>query len=507
MRFSKLFSLLFALILVSIVSACGSGDAKVYPITIDDVFARANQRRQDVQEHDMDRILAHIEGRTPSVIELEKLLFTPRASVISAYEAVEDVMILFDFLKHGYGAYEYFGGDAVFLPLRDRLIEDLADYEEIVTGILSQMIQGALSEVIADNHFEFDRTTIGISYNFFVWETPFVRSGNGVREKETDRYLLEVIGHDLDDILRLAANESGEFYYIAVIPRPEDYGLRYSIEAVFEGGTELIQLRNSSILPTPGRTMTPSLTFENDIPIVTMRGNLPFPVPTAWDLGSGFIPDNTNIFLSYADQLQGQPYVILDIRSNTGGSTLLPELWLYRLLGEVVPHNRDIIRQRPGSVEIDLPDDFAEFSLFWREYDRLMNQDEMPEVPWLEQTNIALNYYFELISSGDGFVPNDTILILLIDRFAFSAAELFVSHVLNIENTLIIGQNTSGGLLTPSGFPHNLPNSGLSFSFADEFYLYQEGQFGEGIGYAPDIWAVGDALTVALSLINNMRQE
>jgi hypothetical protein len=287
------------LVLLITMPACGAGVAEVQPITFDDVMGRANERRRVVHERDMGRIYAHIEGRTPSAIEWARLFYSPRAAFVSGEEATEDVMILFDLLKHWYGAYEYFGGDAVFLPLRDELVASLADTESMLTFTFSQMIQNVLSQALADNHFLFDGAVIGVQYNFFVWETPFVRSENGLRERETGRYLTEVAGYELDEIFRLAMDEDAELFYAAVIHRPQGYGLTHSVTAIFEGGEkEIIRLRNVSALTltTPARDMNPSLVFEGDIPVVSIA---------TLDI----TPDTAHTLMSFAAQLRRQPYI------------------------------------------------------------------------------------------------------------------------------------------------------------------------------------------------------
>ena len=487
MKMCKWFSFLVLIAMLTAMPSCGSSLAPVEPLTFDDVLEIANARRQTVHEKDMGMVYAMVEGRTPSAIEWERVIHSSRAGLISREEAMEDVVVLFDLLKHWYGAYKYFGGNAVFMPLRDSLIESLADRNDIVTLDFSLMVQDTLSQVIADNHFSFDGVAVGVSYNFFAWETPFVRSINGLRERDTDRYLLEVIGHELDEIFRLAVDDNGEFFYVAVVARHEDYGLMYSLSAVYEdGGVESVRLRNSSILSAPGRAHVPALVFKYDIPVVSMRGDFHLPFPCPYDSVPVLMPDNAALMLSFAEELRGQTNIIVDIRTNEGGNMGLPRMWLYRLMGEAVPSGRVFFQ-----AVYPMPYDGASSHLL----DMFHTQGQ--EGVWK-----FIGDYHVVEALTDRFVLNDVRIILLVDRFTVSAAEFFVGMVLNIENTLVIGQNTAGALLTNGGASMRLPNSGIPFRFGNGILVYREGDFREGIGYAPDVWVVGDALTAALAMLS-----
>jgi C-terminal processing protease CtpA/Prc len=85
-----------------------------------------------------------------------------------------------------------------------------------------------------------------------------------------------------------------------------------------------------------------------------------------------------------------------------------------------------------------------------------------------------------------------------------SAAEIFADKMLNLENTLIIGQNTAGFLIAPGNVPYYLPNSGIPFVAGIEHFMHPAGNFYEGIGIAPDVWVIGDALTAALAMVNDL---
>jgi len=470
-------------------------------ITFNDVLATANQRRQNTFEPDMDRVHALIYGRDPSVIEWERLFYAPRAQAISTEEAIEDVMILFDLLKHWYAAYNYFGGDEVFLPVRDSVLDSISEMERVVTVMFSMMLHEALAEVITDNHFQFDGRTIGINNYRFVWETPFYKTENGFRHRDTDRYLVEIEGYNIDEVLRLAVNEYGEFFYVPVFMRPTEHGRIYGANFIFENGDEERIIMNDREVIF-GQPPTPTLEFENDIPIVTMRGNMPFPVETAWDEVLGYNPAYGQLFLSFAEELRDEDVIIIDIRTNGGGSADLLRIWLYTLTESIIPVSGAVI----STEGITPPDDMESLPALWYAYFNTSAESLEYFAFWQEvfdsSSELNDNHWLDFLQGDPTFI-NEALIILLVDRFAGSAAEVFTSHILNMENTLVVGQNTFGTLLTSYFMPLHLPNSGIPVIMGPLMIMHPENQWQEGIGYAPDVWVIGDALTAALAILNN----
>ena len=77
----------------------------------------------------------------------------------------EDAETFFTLLRTTYGAYEYFGGDEVFLPLRDQVLEELAlEGRVLYRHTLQDLLYNVLSPVIRDGHFKIgDRSLIQVS--------------------------------------------------------------------------------------------------------------------------------------------------------------------------------------------------------------------------------------------------------------------------------------------------------------------------------------------------------
>jgi hypothetical protein len=206
-------------------------------------------------------------------------------------------------------------------------------------------------------------------------------------------------------------------------------------------------------------------------------------------------------FLSFAPKLHNEPVIIIDIRGNLGGNVHLGTLWLKLLTGEFIPHN---FRHMGIFDRNELIADDSENAMYharqFAEYFDIYELYEItfPEAFWLDENHFIFG------SFPDRIVPNEQLIIFLTDRNTASAGESFADLAFNMENTLIIGQNTMGSLLTGTSFPSRitLPNCGMPFNLGRGFFVHPENHLTESIGLAPDIWVQGDALSATLAMLS-----
>jgi len=224
-------------------------------------------------------------------------------------------------------------------------------------------------------------------------------------------------------------------------------------------------------------------------------------------MGNAFNPYSHNHrsalqVLAYAEQLRDEPVIIVDLRSNEGGASAFSYQWLYRLLGELVPTNFNWLGFFDGYIYV--PEGVRRPQRWYSGFTQRVGFyfEYPPELfgRYLHLTYIAENIRFTPEESRDRVVPNEQLVIVLIDRFTLSSGEILTDQFTNIENTLIIGQNTHGMLLTSTGWPLYLPNSGMPVNMGRYMLVHPDGTWAEGIGIAPDVWVIGNALTAALSL-------
>ena len=422
-----------------------------------------------------------------------------REKNISSEQAIADAEVLLLLMQLTYGAYSYYGGDQVFIPIFDRIIEDFSAKDvwntEHRIGDFANVFHKHLGGVITDNHFAVAYDIIGETnrddfilgglntIDFYVGETTFIKTKHGFQAKDSGLYLESIPGYDLFQIMRLIINDDGDISYSPIINMPgSNNNPTYPINLVYRNGEQ----ETVSLLRYEPHQMNVRdkvfLLHRDDIPIIKIMRMGP--------------PNDTEAhkFFEYAEELKDEPVIIIDIRSNVGGSSILPAKFLHRLLDELVPSNC-------VTLELGSQQDYLD-----------MWAAAPSDNPWYIPID-EVNMYYPTIPFGeshhvsnhtpDAIIINKPLLILLTDRFTYSAAERFIDLSLNLKNCLIIGQNTGGMIQTTGGPGFYLPNSGITVNFGQGLFLFPENTYAEGVGFTPDLWATGDALEAALALIEN----
>lgn len=155
---------------------------------------------------------------------------------------------------------------------------------------------------------------------------------------------------------------------------------------------------------------------------------------------------------------------MLDLRSNTGGDSTMGDQWLstYGNTGRSFPSNNESFGTLNGkSSGLSLP---------------------------------------------DKWISHDNLLILLAGKVSGSAAEDLIENACNLENVLIVGENTFGSMLANAGYIE-LPNSKCSVTMsASSVYLRPDSDpFEEFRGFEPDLWVPADeAEELAAKLIQRL---
>jgi len=472
------------------LAACSGAQNQVeimMPETLDDVLAIALTRRESIARPTYDRLVQVTEGRTALMIdpfELRRCLRHHVGEEISANDALHDTYILFKALAGAYGAYIYFGGDEVFLPVKSEIIDVINTRKTWTPQALTELFHAKLSQVISDGHFYIGDMSLQANYQFFTYSGRFYGSGNrfmcGVSGLYVRELLLPCLPDfilELNDTFRLSICESGNglFYTPVVVLRinAEEVG-PYELKIIYDDGTtDVVPLR--ALVPECCGNLDapPSLNFIDCVPVVSVRwmGN-PVGIHT---------PNvHARLFLEYAYELSKEPVLILDLRCNMGGYGNLPEKWFYNLTGEIISPNRHYLR-------------LTGFDSHWELLYGLDSFMHEAMLPFDDNHSIA-------DTSPDIVTSSNQLIIVLIDRRTVSAAEIMTDLAFSMENTLVIGQNTGGFLLSNVHRIH-LRRSNMNIHMGFGLSVFHEDHFQEGIGFAPDIWVTGDALTAALGML------
>jgi len=400
----------------------------------------------------------------------------PMGALLSHAQIAEEIDFLFRLLRYAYAGYQYFGGDAVFLPMRDAMLERLAAMPDPlpVFSYLHDILAPALRREIADEHFSIGNVTIGARWHALRMSDEHVlrrdRSGFVV---EIDGSLHRVVetarmdGRAADGILPTITRE-GEFAHaFGLFAAEDDWGAR-ALSVLLEN--DATGERSSIIVDLPRapnyRPESRPLIYareESGIAIVESRNLRPT------DSGSN------GMFHRQGASLRGARAAVLDLRGNSGGSAELARNWIAGFTG-----------RRPAG--------FA-FAGFWLRSASNGGGAGRPGFPpaWEPSARPP---------AGLQTLPNDGLLIVLTDSNTASAGDLFVGYLRELENVLFVGANTAGVLVTGRVISRTLPNSGLPVAFGATLNLRPDFSQFEGVGFLPDLWAPpGESLERALAFV------
>lgn len=462
------------------------------PSALDDALAKAYERRQNIVRPDYTTLLSLTQGRVPD--SLPEGLFWElegQTGTVNTAQALEDMELLFTAMRNAYGGYVYFGGDDVFMPIKEAVMSDIEDIEGYVTiRDLERILASHISPVIHDRHFQIGDSRFG--ENIAIYQIPahtphYDKTENGFRNRSSGLYLKSVEGHEINDIMRLNVDRDGQLFYAPIIQLP--WVPNFELQFTYEDDT--IQTHRFVEVNATGRqTQLPTLRVVDGIPVVTVMQMGFDGHQNAWNI------EHALPFLSFAEELRGEPVVIVDIRNNGGGNGWLAQRWLYSLLGETVFGNHvSLVAEAPERRSIN-PHPFNPNNVF-------QNPPGTWEMFW-DASHFGDGYIIRDIQERE-IVYSEPLLILLTDRFTGSAGDGFADLFMSMSNTLVIGEPTAGVLAFDRTYPSLfLPNSGLLFGFGRTKMVWPEGLFAESYGLHPDIWVLGaNALTSTISLLQN----
>jgi predicted small lipoprotein YifL len=491
-----------AILMLLILAACGIREpleperAEILPLDVHYALEAAHERRLGIEKPDYTVFYAMTQGRRPmtwdqlyeyGLVEGGEWGEADWPTHLPIEDAKADAREFFAAIRHFYGGYVYFGGDEVFKPMLEAILAEIAAYGEshdyngqISSAALGNILHSHLQTAIFDNHFAIGGQRLGSFADFFQNAgLIFDRTPAGFRNRETGLYVTYVQNHEINELFRLAVNNAGELHYTPIVTLFDHDGI-YEIHIKYEDGSEVTtRLHRLATVHSPWSPAR--LTFREGIPIVTVN-TMGF---TAHD--NSMSVQCARNFLSFAEDLRDEPVIIVDLRTNGGGNGLMGKRWFYALLGEVIPTNFVSLQAREytGPWEIDPENRF---------HDRREDVEQFWDMRAFEGHILSHAHDRRIVA-------NDQLIIILTGRGTASAAEAMTDLAFNIENTLVIGQNTAGVLafdLTYSAM--HLPRSGVSFGFGRTMTLWPKSHFTEGAGLTPDIWAFGNPLLAALAL-------
>lgn len=456
---------IFVWILAAMLALSNVGCTSVPQPTMEELLAEVNAEHQEVEKGTMNASqyvgdLVDQDLRWSYYPKENTAEYDPE-KILTQQQAIEDVTYLFDAFHDCYGPYEYFGGAEVFDKAEEAIKAELQTKETLIAADLEQILLENLA-FIKDGHFNINnKSPYMIKIPFFFREIAFVKTEEGYQAID-GRKVESVEGYDnLDELMKRSISQEGKLVYYPVLLKDNDPSIRldlpqscketlivhYTNKTTQELKAEPFQIYSETFLKTP-----------EEYQVVTSRQNGEIPVFQF----NEFDLDYEEEISEGAKVLKEAPIAILDLRSNRGGSALIAEDWISKYANTLVLMNRNIIDTKTGEF--------------------LRNEEDK----WIENPNM---------------------LIILSGKYSASASEMLIDCAYNLENVLIIGENTMGALLGGQGSTC-LPSSAVKVGVGNGLMSLQtEGDYFEELrGFYPDIWVpAGEAEEFAVKLIENLK--
>ncbi len=412
---------------------------------------------------------------------------------ISLKEAQEDTEYLFYLLSSGYSGYGYFKTQGDFDNAKKAILQNLETQSAWSPENFSELIHEYLS-FVQDGHFWVGHHTYYTHRDFWYDKTLELHKTEGDYYFSSDNKkwkILTINERDPEEFAFPSLNAQGEPVYVLGVLFPIEPG-PLMVKALDEQGVE--NLFDVRLYKSDFDSMELfSEENRNKIPIIVSRSFL------------SVYEDELEEFLQTAESFKDENYLILDIRGNNGGSTTWPIKWVEAFTGEK-PEEKTIdtalISKTTLMGKINLyrqySVEYPEVDTYKRELDRfeavLDSYEKESKTPYWETKGLPETQQ----------IPNETTIIVITDREVASAGEMFIDYLRQMENVIVIGENTAGVTVFAEISRHQLHNSKLSVQLPCRLFFPVGSEVKEGEGVTPDLWVPSiRALDYTLKAIEN----
>ena len=466
LRMISLSILLAAALLCGLLTGCRQPKD-----TLETLLADTNAAHQEIHN---DGLEENYVKRSPRTKDGQLITFTDLHSffgysdsydpdlLLSQEQMEEDAAYLFEALYACYGNYDRMGGQEAFDKAEQTILEECAQKAPLRAEEFQELLLSNL-EFVKDSHF----TINGVDTNpsqiaFFFRETEFCKTEDGYAAKD-GKAVASVDGYDdLDALFKRSISPEGEIVYYPVLLKDCLSTDAYASTQICtdkltvhytDGSTQILQCEPytlSDLLETAEPDAIPEVSEDGALPICRiysfMRRNQP-----EWQEQAQ----------KGAELLKNSKVGILDMRFNSGGYDDAAMGWLKEYAGTSVPTN----------------------ALHFSGFSRSQETD-----------------------SRDLWIENENVLIILTSKRTASSGEWLVDAAHNLENVLVIGENTSGSMLGSAiSVPLKNSNLKIGMGMTQSFIPSENDYFEEYRGLCPDLWVpAGEAEELANKLIERL---
>jgi len=413
------------------------------------------------------------------------------ARSVSAEEAAADVEHLFYLLSHGWCGYGYYATKGDFDAARESILGTLEKEPRWSPDDLTQLVHEHLS-FVHDCHLRLGDKNFCRHLDFWYDTSLELGKRGGEYHFISDNVQYQVVsinGQPPADFTFPSLNAQGDaIYRVAVL----SYSAPEPLVLIAQDGDEQSQLEielSSSAFHSGDKFGEERI---GGIPVLRVRSF------------ADYYADDLEQFLQAAVKYKGEPYVILDIRGNPGGNTRWPKGWIARFTGQS-PSLKHILTEFVSRTTM-----MGRANLFAEMLDSYPKDDAhwiQAEIDGYQARAVAFDrptvapHWTWLQFPGTQLIPNDTTLIIIADRGVFSAGEGLLSYVFRqVENVVVVGENSGGAVTFGQVSTHQLPHSHLRVTLPIKLNAMVDLEWREERGYYPDLWVPPvDALNYAVA--------
>jgi hypothetical protein len=404
---------------------------------------------------------------------------------VTREQAIEDINYLFLVLKHGYAGYGLFNQNDAFSKAQTAISDELEKMDSISRDQLLTIITGYLS-FIDTGSIKIGGKGFFTPSKYYYWDKLDFAHGSGNYYYQSSKgavRLISVNGLQPSDFMKLSLNNKGDPAYQLGVLAKANPG-KFTLGLVGEDGTNYCLSDNWADSPFSESNPFYSRSKQDGVTIIAV-GSL------------NGKAEEVQSFNNDAKELKKEPFIIVDLRGNSGGNSGIAADWVTNLTGSepVWPDTYTVLTTRTtlaGSIASyaanpNLPKEYTDEALA-----KLKSlTDGKEKRGWSE---LEVPTFSTIPNSGQ-------LIVVLVDRRT-GGADVFAKYLKQLNNVVIIGENTFGGGIFGDNTRYLLPNSGLTLILQYKIFAPTDFNNSSDISLKPDLWVpAADALPRVLAAI------
>lgn len=409
---------------------------RIEPVELEDFLEEVNERRRAIAEgQPIDLSLYMVDHPEQSHIyteaELETLTtYRGEGEELDKEELLADVDSCLTLLKTTYGAYDYFGGDDVFVPLMENVKRTLEKLDAPTTADLENALASELAQVVRDGHFRVGTHALRDSFSQEMYYVPGLYFDDPAGR--TEDYLKPTIGPDG----RIC------YWYAALSHDGSD------LPAALDG--ETLAWEKAGTIRSDGTVFKE---LEQDgVPVLVSRA--------MWAAAASPKEKQLKRLAACGGDYADAPLLVFDVMGNGGGDDSYIMDWFRGWTGQ------DVQRRIAFASRLSQLARYA-----------------MPRYVRAGEAGC-----WAVSAKKGSWIEREGVTFVLTDKGTASSGESAVEFFRTVENTLFVGGPTTGCALVPNNVAFYLPNSSLGLYFGTGLSMTEDAENRDGVGFLPDLW-------------------